>query len=876
MKVTKVYSILIKNIKIQSKFLWGLLFQIATPIICVLFIYIILFLVNEKIPDNYSPVSLKFLRALEFQVEKSKLPFTLAVPINLPLNNRDYEKIYQEKIHVWSCYQSLKYGVTSPETAYFLENILNFSSQDKIRQKSCQVRFQNDPINAPDVKQIRQISTLRHINEHLFMEVKEMQNYRLNDIEDTRYPTDGFYLFEEASRSRIQAILAANNFGIYYYHHNNLLNMMATAQFVRIPLITETFITQVDLLSNALLRKLRSKMSSSTRAASESATRVGSTAKNRPISGFRQILTTSMSLPGIKFNKIVTRSLVMVPGVFFISLAVAMGLPIVTTFLNRDIESKMYFLMRVNGLSKFEFYVGNLMYWFTFLMTISLLFWISGSLLISDLFFNIRSIGAYFGFMIIWNYLQVMIAFSIMLFEKVRLFCASICGVLVAVLVFFGFTLTCFVYPSLTHMDLWCLLVPHFCYVRLFYLLMIKSVSDLQLTERNELRLCFASIILHCLFWTLLIYFKENKIMSKIFLKMRNYRAKAKHSTTNQLANDTKNEGNARLDDESFESEISEWTHNSVSELECQISSKGDEKAPSDYILCTEKLTKVYSTGKLALSDVFLGIKQGEIYGLLGPNGAGKTTLFSLITRFTAPSAGSFFFSEDESKMSYCPQHSILWPFLTVRDHLEIFSYMRGNFFVDQSEVERVLRLIKLESKASCAVNTLSGGMKRRLSLGISLIGETKLILLDEPTTGMDLKCKREFWQIVSNLKRQKTFILSTHIMEEANFLCDRIGILDRGKLRMQGSVNQIINEFGKRHLFIVRLNGTERFEVGELEKLGEIVSWDQARVEVRLHEGVDIRQISTFTDIHDLDTWELKRPSLEMAFHQIYEQYNC
>jgi ATP-binding cassette subfamily A (ABC1) protein 3 len=184
---------------------------------------------------------------------------------------------------------------------------------------------------------------------------------------------------------------------------------------------------------------------------------------------------------------------------------------------------------------------------------------------------------------------------------------------------------------------------------------------------------------------------------------------------------------------------------------------------------------------KLAVAGVDLDVYEGQIFALLGHNGAGKTTLLSILTGLIPPTSGDAWahglsingnLAELRKTMGVCPQHDVLWPDLTVREHLIFFAGIKGvaRDAVDAA-VMAVIREVGLVEKINVLSADLSGGMKRKLSVGIALIGDSKLVFLDEPTSGMDPYSRRSTWNILQNARAGRIIILTTHFMDEADML---------------------------------------------------------------------------------------------------------
>ncbi|XP_019557858.3 phospholipid-transporting ATPase ABCA1 [Aedes albopictus] len=218
-------------------------------------------------------------------------------------------------------------------------------------------------------------------------------------------------------------------------------------------------------------------------------------------------------------------------------------------------------------------------------------------------------------------------------------------------------------------------------------------------------------------------------------------------------------------------------------------------------------LRKVYAGGKVAVDGLNLNLYEGQITVLLGHNGAGKTTTMSMLTGMFSPSSGTALINgydirnrmdDVRSSMGFCPQHNVLFNELTVREHLAFAARLKGTRSGEvRSEVDRYINRLGLMEKARAQASTLSGGMKRKLSVGMAMCGNPKVVLLDEPSTGVDPTARHALWDFLHEEKRDKTVLLSTHYMNEADVLGDRIAILADGKLSASGSPFFLKNAFG-------------------------------------------------------------------------------
>ncbi|ORY99506.1 P-loop containing nucleoside triphosphate hydrolase protein [Lobosporangium transversale] len=199
-----------------------------------------------------------------------------------------------------------------------------------------------------------------------------------------------------------------------------------------------------------------------------------------------------------------------------------------------------------------------------------------------------------------------------------------------------------------------------------------------------------------------------------------------------------------------------------------------------------------------ALKGLSFGLEPNTVLGLLGPNGAGKSTLIHLLTGLYQPTSGTAYVAGASirtdmptihSKIGVCPQHDILWGDLTVADHLLFYARLHGiPPHLEQQAVAFAIASVSLTSFRDRQVKGLSGGEKRRVSIAISLLGDNAVILMDEPSTGLDPAVRRVIWDIVNRVKANRTIVLTTHSMEEADILSDRIAIMTSGRLRCIGT----------------------------------------------------------------------------------------
>jgi ABC-2 type transport system ATP-binding protein len=242
-----------------------------------------------------------------------------------------------------------------------------------------------------------------------------------------------------------------------------------------------------------------------------------------------------------------------------------------------------------------------------------------------------------------------------------------------------------------------------------------------------------------------------------------------------------------------------------------------------NHILEVKDLRKTY-VGHEALRGVNFAVGEGEIFGLLGPNGAGKTTTLEILEGLKDPTSGSVTMfgmdalahrSEVKARIGVQLQSSEYYGSVTLSELIALFA----SFYHRRVDTRKILGLVNLEEKADAEVKNLSGGQKHRFSIATALVHDPKILFLDEPTTGLDPRVRRELWQLIRDLnKKGVTIFITTHYMEEAEYLCNRVAVIDHGKILTIDEPKNLINNLA--HTSQLSFFVQEKTDYGWLDSL--------------------------------------------------------
>jgi len=300
----------------------------------------------------------------------------------------------------------------------------------------------------------------------------------------------------------------------------------------------------------------------------------------------------------------------------------------------------------------------------------------------------------------------------------------------------------------------------------------------------------------------------------------------------------------------------------------------------AEHAIEVEKLTKRYGD-LLAVNDISFSVRKGEVFALLGPNGAGKTTIVEIIDTIRTPTSGNVsLLGMDVTKKKHdivprigvLPQGFSSFDRITVRETLQYYSRL---FCCMSTDIDELIDLVNLRDKTKEQYKNLSGGLKQRLGIAIALVNDPEVVFLDEPTTGLDPRARREVWDVLLGLKKKGTTVfLTTHYMEEAELLADTVAILSKGKIIAMGSPGELIESNANYLVLTLPCVNEKALEI--VRKLGfEPVHDNHKNIKVRVEHVDNVQQI--LNAIKDAGTsllsLDVRKPSLEEVFLKLTDE---
>ncbi|KYK32278.1 MAG: hypothetical protein AYK22_01790 [Thermoplasmatales archaeon SG8-52-3] len=285
-------------------------------------------------------------------------------------------------------------------------------------------------------------------------------------------------------------------------------------------------------------------------------------------------------------------------------------------------------------------------------------------------------------------------------------------------------------------------------------------------------------------------------------------------------------------------------------------------------------LKKVYGD-LIAVNSISFYVRKGEVFAFLGPNGAGKTTTVEMIESIRQPTEGTIkilgkdisrFFNEIKDKIGILPQEFFSFERFTVRETLLYYA----SLYKKNVDINEIISMMDLKDQENKLYMNLSGGLKQRVGVAIALVNDPEIIFLDEPSTGLDPKARREVWEVIADLRRKgKTIFLTTHYMEEAEYLADRIVIIHKGKIIAEGALEELINKYGDENILRIKDCKSKDIISKLKENDFETISEGNGDIAIKIKYKEQILEVLSFLkhECVDYSTIDIRRSNLEEIF---------
>ena len=834
--VSQVATLLLRNIQTIRHQKLNLFCNIISPIACLFFIWVVKTIVKEEIT-------------------KTRFSIKLDIPIifNIPL----YPKLKYVDL-------TAKISICEEWYLYDFDNRTNIAQKnfflDMIESNNTIKSYCEDNPKFHKIspyfltpQQVQMLENETNINTYIYDRAFELNYLDLdtlfNETSLTKVP-DGAITIKELDEKNFYYKMQIHDLRLPYYHRGNGVTLFyiyngakGAERYERYPSALLGMMWGMGLFNKAYINKLFPNVTI--------------------VSGL-QLMPISLDDNEENIQRILN-----VAGIIFYPMSVCLLMPLFMYNIVIEKERQLIEIMRINGLKIRNYWISYFIYNYLLYVITIIFFILAGTYLFGLNLFVETSFLLIFLTVFIWGFSQIGLAYFFQAFlSNGRT--TSIIGYMISLwstIVCACLNLALFVLP--TEAPYYLNLLPSFAICRIFFYMAsycgyeacIANFKDVN----TELRYCLGYMMLGSLIFLFLgVYLHE--VLPKQYgirkspcfcieeeiksckkeehdnedLNKENDKAKIYGKKIGDIDDDNNKKDN--LIDNENKNEISTGSEN-INPLKDQeikrefaivedLITKGERELRRYPLVCSG-LTKIYKSNlkskdpkkrnRKSLDNFTVCLNDNEIFGLLGPNGAGKTTFFSILTGIYEPTSGEAFIrghsiitelERSHEFIGYCPQFDLLWDDLSVENTLLFYSRIKNKEGEKiKRMVEKILVDVKLEKFRHLLVRELSGGMKRRLSVGVALIGEPPIVFLDEPTTGLDPKNKREIWDILSHCKENRCMILTTHLMDEAETLCDRIGIILKGKIRCLGSQYKLKAEYGKGFKLCINLKpfNTER-----------------------------------------------------------------
>ena len=868
--VNQVSTILLRNLQTLYHQKSNIICSIITPIMCLFFIWVVKAIVQEEI---------------------TKTRFSVKLDIPIIFNVPFYSKMKYSNLtaKTTSCEEWYLYDFenkSDTDAQKFFDEMVNSSSTLKSFCDNNPSPFNYSPY-FQTTKDVQILENETDINSYLYDRAFELNYIDLESLY-TEVPLskvpDGAITIKKLDYKNFEYKMQISDLRLPYYHRGNGVtlfyiynNVEGAKNYESYPSSLIGMMWGLGLFNRAYISKLYPNL----------------------------IVISGLQLMPIQLddNENNIQRVINLVGTLFYPISISLLMPLFMYNIVIEKERQLIEIMKINGLKMRNYWISYFIFDYIVYAVTMIFFIIFGTYVFGLNLFKETDFLLVFLTLVIWGYAQIALAFFFQAFlSNGRT--TSVIGYMIAlwlIIICTCLNLAMFVIPKEAPYIL--NIFPSFAMSRIFYYMATYCGYETCIAKfsriNDEVRYALVYMFIGgTIFLCLGVYLYE--VLPKQYGIRKNpvfciedgiKKCQKEKEEENVIREDNKSENN---ENEKKVDLLIEENNNENINLNNNIDDNEDEEVRKEliivrdildkgdyelrkYPLVCDGLTKIYPANlkskdpkkknKKSLNNFTIHLNDSEIFGLLGPNGAGKTTFFSILTGIYEPTSGNAFIRGNSilkniektyEYIGYCPQFDLLWEDLSVENTLLFYSRMKNK---DKEKiylmVEKILIDVRLVKFRKYLVRELSGGMRRRLSLGVALIGEPPIVFLDEPTTGLDPKNKREIWDILSHCKENRCMILTTHLMDEAETLCDRIGIILKGKIRCLGSQYKLKANYGKGFKLCINLKPftvesynsniiNDSIKDDKEEKIGFFFDKDKIKEQHRINE-LRINKISSF-----------------------------
>lgn len=749
-------------------------------------------------------------------------------------------------------------------------------------------RYEN--MSVAEVPYMLSRSSFQDMQREVFNDFNELNRHTINSVKywEPLYDLtpDAYVDFQDADpvKGILNYSYAVNNFYLPSYHRRNNFTRLDIGQLSKIEKATN-----LNLEINVLYGQLQMQN------LIENSFWVAATGAK-----FDQSQPSYWQI-AITFPELVTADILQLlnlVGAFLYPVAMNLSIPMFVYLLVMEKENRVKSLMQFHGMSNTAYIASNFLFCLFIYLVLASLFWSMAALMNLSVFVE-TAVSTFGMFWFLWGLCLISVSFFLSTFVNSKSaatmlgYVVALAGPLFAIVVALG------IYeivdrPMPKAWFIW----PQFAMVRGIFLFTKACTQENQcyvplweLQSSDEMTGVLGMLVLDAVVYFLLFLYLDQVLPRSygipkhplFFLQPLTKLCRRRNNGAYERVNDM----DVAMTGMSVDTDV-------ANEIQL-VESLSDDDIARNYPLVLSKLSKIYpGASRPAVQSFSLAVTPSQVFGLLGENGAGKTTTIAMLTGLYAPSSGDAYVNGHSivsdidgvhSSIGVCPQFSILWDTLTVREHLLFFARLKGVGFLDERKhVDNSLRDYGLLTVADRFAGKLSGGMKRRLCVAMALVGGSRCVFLDEPTTGLDPVSKRQLWRIVSSAKKDRSIILTTHDLFEAEVLSQRIGMMALGELKALGTPLHLKNKFasGSRLVVDFRPDVINVVDVRLRELLAGIRldlsnSFTSSREYVATPEKLTIAEAFALLSLHaqsiGITAWTIGSLGIESVFERVFAE---